>query len=438
MHDQLLAAMVARAAELCKPLARLTQQDPSFADLEALALDISRAIGAALLALATTASTPPVAGPCPACRAAGRDAVVRHRSRTLLTRCGPITLSRAHRTCRRCGHTQLPLDVALGLAPGVRMSEALRGLVVEHGGRLSFRDAADLLADSTGIVLGAETVRTHTEAAGQALRAAEDEAVQTAARTREPVDALDPPPGHLTAEVDGTMVRYLDGWHEAKVGAIGGWTGARLEAVSYVARRATPAEFGAVLGVEAARRGAWEVVGWTGPVTGRGLAILPETLVLGDGAAWIWTVAAEQFGRRVEILDFFHACEHLSTVATASFGERNDAGRAWAARMRTTLKEQGVGPVLAALRRLRPPTPEAAETLRVERGYFTKNADRMDYPALRTAGRPVGSGAVESAAKHVVQQRMKRAGMRWSDAGGDAMLALCARVASERPLLQAA
>ena len=73
--------------------------------------------------------------------------------------------------------------------------------------------------------------------------------------------------------------------------------------------------------------------------------------------------------------------------------------------------------------------------LRVELGYFTTNAPRMDYPTFRARGLPIGSGAVESAAKHVVQVRMKRSGMRWSDAGGQALLALCAYRASNRPLL---
>jgi hypothetical protein len=70
----------------------------------------------------------------------------------------------------------------------------------------------------------------------------------------------------------------------------------------------------------------------------------------------------------------------------------------------------------------------------VERGYFTTNAALMDYPDFRARGLPIGSGAVESAAKHVVQIRMKRSGMRWSDTGGQAMLALCAYRASHRPL----
>ena len=72
--------------------------------------------------------------------------------------------------------------------------------------------------------------------------------------------------------------------------------------------------------------------------------------------------------------------------------------------------------------------------LRLERGSFTTNAERMAYPALRLDGLPLGSGAIESAADQLVQRRMQRAGMRWSDAGGDAILALRARLRSRRPL----
>ncbi|MDP8925256.1 MAG: hypothetical protein M3O34_20620, partial [Chloroflexota bacterium] len=72
--------------------------------------------------------------------------------------------------------------------------------------------------------------------------------------------------------------------------------------------------------------------------------------------------------------------------------------------------------------------------LRAERGYLAANAERMEYPSLRLDGLPLGSGAIEPAADHLLQRRMKRAGMRWSDAGARAMLALRARLRSGRPL----
>ena len=102
------------------------------------------------------------------------------------------------------------------------------------------------------------------------------------------------------------------------------------------------------------------------------------------------------------------------------------------------LQEVGVVPVRAALAALHPQAPEAATVVRTERRYFATNADRMDYPALAAQALPIGSGAVEPSAAHVVQHRMKRPGQRWSERGGRAMLALRARLASHRPLTAAA
>ena len=151
-------------------------------------------------------------------------------------------------------------------------------------------------------------------------------------------------------------------------------------------------------------------------------------------APWIWNLAAEQFGARTEIVDFYHASEHLGTAARAAYGEESAEARAWAAAQCGALRDAGPAPVRAALAMLRPPTPEAAAVLRRERGYFHTNAARMAYPQFRARGLPIGSGAIESAAKHVVQLRMKRPGARWSEGGAQAMLQVRCRLRSGRPL----
>lgn len=120
-------------------------------------------------------------------------------------------------------------------------------------------------------------------------------------------------------------------------------------------------------------------------------------------------------------------------MATACFPDPT-AATAWPEARKGESLTLGPGPVLAAFDRLTPPTPEAAETRRVERASFASRVERMAYPAMRLDGLPIGSGAIESAATHVVQRRMKRAGLRWSDTGGDAVLALRARLRSRRAL----
>jgi hypothetical protein len=170
-------------------------------------------------------------------------------------------------------------------------------------------------------------------------------------------------------------------------------------------------------------------------VTGRGLAVLRAAALYGDGARWIWELADERFDARLEVVDPYHAYQHLHAAARALHGD-TPAADAWVDRRKAELLTAGVAPVLAALR-APAPTPEAAAVLRAERGYFAANAERMAYPGLRLDGLPLGSGPIESAADHLLQRRMKRAGMRWSDHGGDALLALLARLKSRRPLLLA-
>jgi hypothetical protein len=295
-----------------------------------------------------------------------------------------------------------------------------------------------VLEELAGVAVAPETVRQEATTAGLAVADAGQRQATEVERSGEAAVPIDAAPGTLVVEADGLLVRYLSGWHEAKVGLVAGcWPGEphRLQAPSYVAARGTPEQFGPLWLAEAAHRGALEVVGWTGDIAGSTLALLPEVVVLGDGAPWIWNLAAEHFGRRTEIVDFYHAAEHLASLGKALFGESDPHARVWARRATALLRERGATALLPHLGRTRATTAAAAEGLRLARGYFHTNAARMTYTAFRARGLPIGSGAVESAAKHVVQQRMKRAGMRWSDDGGRALLALCAHVASERPVL---
>jgi hypothetical protein len=369
---------------------------------------------------------------CPRCRRKSRPHEV-NRLRQVQTRCGAVTLVRPWYHCGACRAGFSVVDTTLALARHARLSTGLRDWLVLLGTTTVFRDGAELLATLTGLAVAPETVRRCTEQTGEALADAEDAAVAQVEATREAAEPVEAAPGLLVVETDGGMLRYLDGWHEVKLGLVAGWEAARLQAPSYVAAREPAERFGARLAAEAARRGALEIVRWTGPVRGRGLAVLREVQLLGDGAAWIWTVAEERFDARIEVVDFWHASEHLHTAAVALFGAGPRA-TAWVQARQAELLSVGVAPILAALQADQPPTADAAEVVRRERGYFRTNAERMHYPLLRLAGLPIGSGAIESAADHLLQRRMKRSGMRWSEAGGRALVTLRARLRSRRPL----
>jgi hypothetical protein len=410
-----------------------THWDADFAAREAYVLAWGRSVMATVLGGVVEAGRAPGRPPrCPHCQADAGNARRRDEPRQVLTQCGPIAITRQRAVCRTCHHSWTLPDGLTGVPARAKISPALRAWLVELGVTTTFREASALLKPVTGLVVSPETVRTDALAAGARLLDETRRDAAIAERAREPVGPIAPAPGQLLAEVDGVQVPYRSGWHEAKVGALGGLVDGTPAAVSYLAVRLPAEDFGRVLAAEAARRGAWEIVGWDGPVTGRGLARLRETVLIGDGAPWIWNLAAEHFGDRIEILDFYHASEHLHTLAKMVWSETDPAAHEWAQTQRGRLLTDGAPPVLAAIAALRPQTPAAREAKRLELGYFTKNVERMDYPGYRRQGLPIGSGLVESACKHVVQTRMKRAGMRWSDDGGDAMLALCARRATQK------
>jgi hypothetical protein len=131
----------------------------------------------------------------------------------------------------------------------------------------------------------------------------------------------------------------------------------------------------------------------------------------------------------IEIVDIFHAYEHLWEAGRAVFAAP-DALAAWVEPLKDALYAQGVAPVLSALDALAPPDPAAVDVLRRERAYFADNAARMDYPRFEAQRLPIGSGAVESLCKTLIQARIKGAGMRWTPAGVQAVATLRALRAS--------
>jgi hypothetical protein len=433
--------MVARLTELGATLVQWAADHPDapLADQEAAVLAALRAALPALLEsvvqLSVRALDPGVrwvARRCPRCDR--RVRVQSLRPRQAQTRCGAVRLTRPWYHCRACGHGFSPADATLGLAPHARLSPGLRDWVVQLGTAVPYREAAALLGLLTGLLVAPDTVREQTTAAGTAVEVATQQAITHVQAVREAGEPVDPVSGPVVVETDGAMVRYRDGWHEVKIGVVGGTAEGTMLAPSFVAAREAPEQFGPRLLAEAARRGALDVMRWEGGLRGDALAVLRPVHVVGDGAPWIWNLAADQFGERTEVVDFYHAAEHVWAVARAVYGADAEEARVGATVAIRALRSVGPAPVRAALAKLRPTTAAAREVVRLARGYFATNAARMDYPAIAAQQLPIGAGAVEASAKHVIQHRMKRPGQRWSARGGAALCALRARRASRRPL----
>jgi hypothetical protein len=158
------------------------------------------------------------------------------------------------------------------------------------------------------------------------------------------------------------------------------------------------------------------------------------TLVkLADGAKDNWSYLGTALPQGPEIIDFYHACDHLKHAFDAGYGENSSRSKAQFEKYRHLLRdeEEGVEKVIRALCHLRDTHPRKKK-LSTELAYFRRYRHRMRYAIAQAQNLPIGSGVVEAACKTLATERMKRSGMRWRQAGGQAILTFRALHQSER------
>jgi hypothetical protein len=231
--------------------------------------------------------------------------------------------------------------------------------------------------------------------------------------------------------MDGGKIHIRnEGWKELKVGSLfdvevrptldketGDWIElAHAVNNSYVAHLGGPEVFGQMVWAEAARRD-WEQAA--------------DTEVIGDGAPWIWNLAIDHFYDSRQIVDWYHAMEHLAEAARLLKGEEGTAKTLWYNARETTLFEGHAARVAQELEVASRGQPSVAEELRKEAGYFRKNQRRMNYQEMREEGWAIGSGMVESAAKQF-KARFAGPGMRWSRPGAERLIPVRAAIMSGR------
>jgi len=369
------------------------------------------AIGARLLEAGLAARGSGKAGPHRPCACGGTATFEGYRPKGMQTVVGWLTIRRAYYACAACGHGHCPLDAVLGLArdslrPGVRR------LVGHLGALLPFAAAAQTLAETARVRLSASTVRSVTEAVGAQREAALAVELAAAWTTGLP-EADGVPPDRLYVAMDGVRILSTDGTgREVKVGVVAPVRrtarGERRAAASYAAGLEPAAAFGQRLVLEAHRRG---------------LERAELVAVLGDGAEWIWNLAAEHFPTALQIVDWFHASERIWALGRALYGEETAQTTAWVGAQLERLAA-GQAATLATEWQALACTGEALAVRDAQVTYFTNQASRMAYDRYRAAGWDIGSGMVESACKRVIAAREKGAGMRWSEVGAQTVAAV--------------
>jgi hypothetical protein len=157
---------------------------------------------------------------------------------------------------------------------------------------------------------------------------------------------------------------------------------------------------------------------------GRGMGSAKTVVFLGDGAVWVWKLARLNFPEAIGILDYYHACEHLSLLSAALYGEGTALARRRYRLWKKWLLKDNVAEVIQQATRDLPEQPGARKLAKLQVNYFARNRSKMLYQTFRTAGYFIGSGVVEAGCKVVVGQRLKQSGMLWSRKGADHLLAI--------------
>ena len=301
----------------------------------------------------------------------------------------------------------------------------------------SFQKGRELLAEAAGIRLGESTVQRITEATGK--RIAEHLQQGRSFGGKDSWDWFRDAGGRTVGDIaiDATGVRQ-QGRHGARadgrmayVGMIANplpdrqrvFEGLPKPGVSMRARYVSGlyplAEMGPLLRRQGAQVGLDRAEVW---------------VAITDGGAGLEDFVRRNFPRvEAVILDFYHAAEYLAKLAAAWHPADEEAAldqtKAWS----RLLRDEGGEVLIAVLENWEWPSVQGVAAVRAEvLGYFGNQVHRMDYPTYEAHGWYIGSGAVESACKTVVGQRLKGSGMRWCEDGAHAVCHVRALYRSEQ------
>lgn len=364
----------------------------------------------AVLLLANREAHKRVAAPTCDCGEGMR--MVRRQAKTVVTVVGPLTFERRQYYCDGCRQSRRPFDEAVGLDRG-GFSEGARRLISRCGSAESFRQASEALKELAEIRVSQETVRQVTESVARRAESAQAEGALCGEENR--LDfRREGQVSRAYLSMDGTMVNTDEGWREAKMGTI---YSQGKDQQHFVATLSSSDGFGLMMRRHADGVGALSAQQW---------------VVIGDGAPWIWTIAAQAFPGSVEVVDYYHLSEQVWRCARRVYGEGNARGTAWVSRRLKEVREAGPKRLIASLRRSRRRRRNEGEQAALDAllKYVVSRRDRLRYPTFRHSGIDIGSGPVESACRHVVARRLKGSGMRWRVANAEAMLRLRALSAS--------
>jgi hypothetical protein len=400
----------------------------------ALRQELTQAVTESLVAQAHRTFLEQRTAACPQC---GQTLSARSpQERTVETLVGVVRLRRPYFYCERCQRGMAPLDEALQLTERRKQPDVQRA-AVQLTKEVPYETACELFEELTGLPLSAHTAHAVTQgvaagltvldvapsrediatsiaavAAGQTWRPIMVLAIDGAEVPTRPEIAQGRRPGRKKTRAK--RAQWSGEWREAKGCRFYLLADDRIVQVLSWHQVQTDEEMAAAL-----RR-----------VKAAGL--IPEDqvrlCVIADGAPWIWKQVQRLFPSAVEILDYYHCCEHLHKVATLQYGDHPERQQTWDETTVARLFWGEVHGVIWGLQRMKPMDAQAAEEIAKLIGYLQRHQARLDYRFARKGGDPIGSGGIESANKFICHVRLKRSGAWWYVTHANQMLALrCAK-----------
>lgn len=381
----------------------------SLSEKEQRALAIGRR--AAMLAMSEMIAVDESEPLCITCECGGIALGKENRSRSVVTMAGTHKIERRKYRCDKCGKWVAPRDGELGIGSG-NYSVGVVALAAEVSAGFAFAAGEDFLARHFGLDLCYKQVQRLAERTG-AVMCEREYGLALGVVSDEVVLVCQEQPKMLTMSADGVMVHSDGAWTEMKCASFLSEEYGR----STIATMEKSEKFGELLYLEAIRRG---------------LRRADKVVFVADGAVWIWNLVAHHFPEAVEIVDWYHAIEHLWNVANAWYGQGSKKAKSWVKRNKARLMEDGVDRVISSIKQWKPKTEDHVKIKRENMHYFSVNAHRMMYATFKENGYYIGSGSVESACKQYGQGRLKGAGMRWKKPGIEAIAHLRSAVLNKR------
>lgn len=399
-------------------------------DFEAIETGVRRkalAIAARVVANALNCDKSDYSGPTKPCiKCKGPAHYVGRKGKDLLTALGRMHLERAYYLCDTCECGFFERDETLGLKDS-SLSPAVIRMIGAAAAMVSFEESSELLLELAGLDVNAKQVE----------RTAEELGCEIAEHERKNVETWIAPAPTMYLGMDGTGVPMRPSEVQGRIGKepdgsaktrevklVTVWSAESRDEEGKPVRDKGSISYSAAIESAACKDTAKEPPEFAQRVVReaqrRGFHKAQRRVIIGDGAPWIWNLADELLSDAIQILDLYHAKEHISIVAKSIYREGSELAEQWAKQRYDELETGKLDSLLVTLKTHAENNKDADKCFQ----YITTNRHRMDYPKFRAMGLCVGSGVVEAGCKVTVGTRLKRAGMRWTVAGADAIIAL--------------